>query len=1515
MKTRPVRVFISYSWGEGEEYRKWVKSLAMRLREDGVDAILDAWRPEGQTIPDFMNSEVRKADKVLVLCSPTFRTKVHQTEDGEQETGVGWESGLLTGSIFSGIGGSRAKVVPVLAKGEWNESAPDFLLAFAWEDLRNPKTFEPDYERLYGRIVSGGEKPPPLGPPLLIADTPITPLRGPQSPSIKEASSELTFSEFTKQLLTKPYPSRSPIVVAVEEADNPLTEDELLPAERHLTITLAADQIDELSRLGTAALTSIDQALRAGEQVFAILGGGRGHQLFVSAKNSVNPQPIAWTGRTELLLRIHRALMLAHIGAGEGSGGLLSVGFGDHYFNPVGKGNAEWSMQRRAGQQVAAKVFSLDGEVADEPRSDLIAACSHEVAVLTASNATKKVGELVEVMKRQRNSRTRVAIGFGDNELSSVFLEESLAYLPCISIGNPGLNEGNMIQSIADSLPRLASTQAIASVVAAFRREWIRRAFAAENVAQVLDGLFWSTWSWVGKPLFASNFGEVIAPSHPHLTDLRSVASKEWYFNRREGIADCYQANTLARTHSAGGGEFHLYISGGGGTGKSCFLRFIYEQLIGRPNALAVWYRVDAPSSEWENVERRIREEVDLAVQQKLGAQSAEVLPDDFIQLSLYLSQLANNLLTSNCGVDELIIFIDQLERTFESGDEPDYQRLERVSNEVVDLLKEVKVGAGVRIFIASRKQYLPDFLQSFHAASQCGLHFNVLQRINEENERLGFIRKVLKWCQDQGLVDPTVTIDRPAAALLSGQVDGHPLEMMLALIHVFSQGLTKPITEEVLKVLRPWERLFDFDLRLAHKDKLDWYFLLAMAHTRTEIVGFEEVWWRLHLVNPTLTRRIDLLEPGGILERLWLRGHLGRSIYTRPDGADPARFLEFFHANLRDYLLRDVMSRSGETPAAWRALDRLSVAAHDWEQMLQLLDRDDIRALMEQRQFTVERTGRKNEAERDVFYLLFLRDSEKARAKLCQSAKECFVLSAVVYDESALWAFPEVFPDIAVQIDCCDRWLKRSSSYDHRVQILRYLLDHEMPEGRRFTASLAAARSDSPHAERWLEIAQILAEPLYAARYRSEVVVSLLGILVDQMDDQSAGLSELPARFQEFVVASCGANRDDLLNLLYDCADRLAGMQNPRLHKLGHELKSGNVLDKWLGQLGDNANAVNAISSWESEGRTRPRIQLVVGSSLRSVVTPDVVVRWRRVLSERLGTPLPSIDQTAGDEGEHDLELRLRGRRVAVETFFPPRCQVLMRHWEKTQTFTPPDVTSNDNEVMQEVVMWLDAGHLRQANWELPSWTADEAMLYWIELLLRQYFDYVFDYDLLNEFSREFDIRGIQLPHLREVIVNLVHEFVPSANRWPDLIELMQRGDISVHVATQTFREQLGPSICQQLIDKYCQLSVIILDEAFEKNLLNRLRSAEGGQQLALDPVEAQALAASISRHVARSLNESEVMPVVACERNLRLPLLRLIERFDARVKVLSYTELSPDLRLVDAGMVSGVTQAAAGD
>ena len=167
-----VRVFISYAW-EDSEYRLWVQRLATTLRQDGVDVRLDAWhRQMGQDLPSFMNAEVRNADRVLVLGSPKYRTKVHDFEENLATSGVGWEAMLLTAQIFSG---NRDKVVVAVTRGSIKNALPDFLQTQLAYDLSAPE--DPHgYHELLKALRGERSMAPPLGQPRYFESDEKTPL-------------------------------------------------------------------------------------------------------------------------------------------------------------------------------------------------------------------------------------------------------------------------------------------------------------------------------------------------------------------------------------------------------------------------------------------------------------------------------------------------------------------------------------------------------------------------------------------------------------------------------------------------------------------------------------------------------------------------------------------------------------------------------------------------------------------------------------------------------------------------------------------------------------------------------------------------------------------------------------------------------------------------------------------------------------------------------------------------------------------------------------------------------------------------------------------------------------------------------------------------------------------------------------------------------------------------------------------------------------------------------------------
>jgi hypothetical protein len=152
-------VFISYSW-DSPEHKKWVAGLATRLREAGIRAILDQWhlRP-GEEITAFMETRLREADRVVMVCTDEYVRKAD-----EREGGVGYEGAILTADILRDVKANR--VIPVLRRCQGREKLPAFMGSRAWIDLSEAEGTdgEAEFERLVRELHSLPPKEPPLGP-------------------------------------------------------------------------------------------------------------------------------------------------------------------------------------------------------------------------------------------------------------------------------------------------------------------------------------------------------------------------------------------------------------------------------------------------------------------------------------------------------------------------------------------------------------------------------------------------------------------------------------------------------------------------------------------------------------------------------------------------------------------------------------------------------------------------------------------------------------------------------------------------------------------------------------------------------------------------------------------------------------------------------------------------------------------------------------------------------------------------------------------------------------------------------------------------------------------------------------------------------------------------------------------------------------------------------------------------------------------------------------------------------
>jgi hypothetical protein len=149
-----LRVFISYSW-DSDAHKKWVLAFGERLRNDGIDAIIDQTHLAlGARSPEFMERSVRESNRVLVICTETYKRRFDNREGG-----AGYEGHIISGEIINEVG--RNKFIPVLRNGDWKTAVPTALLGVYGVDLRNDSSEE--YRKLIENL-HGVSRVAPVGP-------------------------------------------------------------------------------------------------------------------------------------------------------------------------------------------------------------------------------------------------------------------------------------------------------------------------------------------------------------------------------------------------------------------------------------------------------------------------------------------------------------------------------------------------------------------------------------------------------------------------------------------------------------------------------------------------------------------------------------------------------------------------------------------------------------------------------------------------------------------------------------------------------------------------------------------------------------------------------------------------------------------------------------------------------------------------------------------------------------------------------------------------------------------------------------------------------------------------------------------------------------------------------------------------------------------------------------------------------------------------------------------------------
>jgi len=98
--------------------------------------------------------------------------------------------------------------------------------------------------------------------------------------------------------------------------------------------------------------------------------------------------------------------------------------------------------------------------------------------------------------------------------------------------------------------------------------------------------------------------------------------------------------------------------------------------------------------------------------------------------------------------------------------------------------------------------------------------------------------------------------------------------------------------------------------------------------------------------------------------------------------------------------------------------------------------------------------------------------------------------------------------------------------------------------------------------------------------------------------------------------------------------------------------------------------------------------------------------------------------------------------------------------------------------------------------------------------------------------------------------------------------------------------------------------LHVLLIHPELEDKLRQSVRVAGGASQLAIAPELASRLSAEVRSHLGRQ--PETIRPVLLCSLDVRRHLRKLMEVDFFELPVLSYQELAPDLRIVQAGQIN---------
>ena len=171
--------------------------------------------------------------------------------------------------------------------------------------------------------------------------------------------------------------------------------------------------------------------------------------------------------------------------------------------------------------------------------------------------------------------------------------------------------------------------------------------------------------------------------------------------------------------------------------------------------------------------------------------------------------------------------------------------------------------------------------------------------------------------------------------------------------------------------------------------------------------------------------------------------------------------------------------------------------------------------------------------------------------------------------------------------------------------------------------------------------------------------------------------------------------------------------------------------------------------------------------------------------------------------------------------------------------------------------------------------------------------------------------MKDMTVGDIQQILQNLLRERVTVRDLKTILetISLQSKFSKDYNFLTEKVRQALARNICKQNLADNGELMAIILSPEVERTLAQGV--SPDGQSLTVDPTYSKQLFNSLDNEIKKAITTYGCQPVILCSSPIRLAFRNLIENYYPQFSIMSYNEISSNVKVKSVGIVKVIRNA----